>query len=107
MKLNRGSYKPRVWSLDPTDRGLTRPHCTFIVVASGSVCYVSVIKAKERQGDSIIKEVQYYVVTFRFNPCLTCECIDYTKKKIFSLSLVRNGHESNPVNASCIFLLFM
>ena len=29
MKLSRGPYKPRCWSLDPTDCGLTGPHCIF------------------------------------------------------------------------------
>ena len=29
VKISRGSYKPRVWSLDPTDHGLTGPHCIF------------------------------------------------------------------------------
>ena len=27
MKLSCGPFKPRFWSLDPTDRGLTCPDC--------------------------------------------------------------------------------
>ena len=27
VKLSRGPFKPWFWSLDPTDRGLTRPDC--------------------------------------------------------------------------------
>ena len=41
VKLSRGPYKPQSWSLDPTDRGLTRPHCNYkymgVMVIGGEV----------------------------------------------------------------------
>ena len=36
MKLSHGPRKPRFWSQDPTDSGLTGPHCIYLATFPGS-----------------------------------------------------------------------
>ena len=47
VKISHGPFKLRYWSLDPTDRGLTGPHCREIVHLPNKVINTECIMTTE------------------------------------------------------------